>query len=634
MDALFLYGEPWVLRPKWEKRYVFIVARSNGVHVIKCHMHKLHGILVHEGCDNNAVGALMNVLIFVGTFFVMTDFAVLENIDAYRDEGMGDVIFSEPFLRESDIKSKRFEGMITLYKGDDEVTYQMVRSHPRFKHHTNKKCNKIPPLLKVNEKDVMHGVSHAYQKLKGFYKGVLNLGPDYIRNAKTEEWLTRGHISVHEVLYKVEDIATCLVKYVKFWDDWEVDRYGNANLGRYGVSVPALTKDHKRNEDQYAVSRGLNTPYSRYGINIIFWKISNVVPTLRNPQYAISNTWIHRDPDNSTNNVLIPLDSWISGLLVYKFPLSVPHEDGTKSYSSNLHDGFEQPNASSNKADGFGHSGREKPTSRPDGNPRSNEDLVTHGDDRQHDDMPRSPTFASFLHEESSQKKVNFRTLETEQPDLADVLIHMWSVLELTSRFEITQYGKVSSSFQFSCATGLEGILDHGPWLIPNAPFILRKLTLISKLSKEELTYVHVWIKCHGVLVLEFTADGLSAIATRLGTLVLLDPCTVIRSMQSLGRMDYARALVDIRIDQALNHDDMQFPKRAMVDLIKEGGTPNDGFQTVQRKGFRGPLVSKQEDIMKHMDDLVDNTRKKGEAPPKKKTVFGPNVKAAEHGNV
>ncbi|GKC77755.1 hypothetical protein Tco_1128529 [Tanacetum coccineum] len=27
-------------------------------------------------------------------------------------------------------------------------------------------------------------------------------------------------------------------------------------------------------------------PYSRYGINIIFWKISNVVPTPRNPQYT------------------------------------------------------------------------------------------------------------------------------------------------------------------------------------------------------------------------------------------------------------------------------------------------------------------------------------------------------------
>ncbi|GJX82013.1 homeodomain-like protein [Tanacetum coccineum] len=124
--------------------------------------------------------ALMNVPIFVGTFFDVSDFAVLEDMDAYRDEGMDDVIFGEPFLREVGIKTNWFEGIITLYKSDDEVTYQMVRSHPRFKHHTNEQCNKIPPLLKVSEKDKKNGISHAYQKLKGFYKGVLNLGSDYI----------------------------------------------------------------------------------------------------------------------------------------------------------------------------------------------------------------------------------------------------------------------------------------------------------------------------------------------------------------------------------------------------------------------------------------------------------------------
>ncbi|GKA52914.1 putative reverse transcriptase domain-containing protein [Tanacetum coccineum] len=143
--------------------------------------------------------ALMNVPIFVGTFSIVIDFAVLENIDAYRDEGMGNVIFGELFLREVGIKTRRFKGMITIYNGNDEVTYQMVRSHPRFKHHTNEQCNKIPPLLKVSEEDKMNGISHPYQKLKGFYKGVLNLGPDYIRDAKMEEWLTRGHISVHEM---------------------------------------------------------------------------------------------------------------------------------------------------------------------------------------------------------------------------------------------------------------------------------------------------------------------------------------------------------------------------------------------------------------------------------------------------
>ncbi|GJV69442.1 hypothetical protein Tco_1484951 [Tanacetum coccineum] len=99
------------------------------------------------------------------------DYPILEDMDAYRDDGMGDVIFGEPFLREVGIKTKRFKGIITLYNGDDEVS----------------------------EKDVKNGISHAYQKLKGFYKGVLKLGPDYIRDAKMEEWLTRGHISVHEM---------------------------------------------------------------------------------------------------------------------------------------------------------------------------------------------------------------------------------------------------------------------------------------------------------------------------------------------------------------------------------------------------------------------------------------------------
>ncbi|GJT13607.1 hypothetical protein Tco_0860649 [Tanacetum coccineum] len=153
--------------------------------------------MVYKG--NNVIEALMNVPIFVGNFFVVTDFAVLENMDDYRDEGMGDVIFGKPFLREVGINAKRFEGMITIYNGNDEVTYQMVRSHSRFKYHTNKQCNKIPPLLKVSEEDEMNRISHPYKKLKGFYKGVLNLGPDYIRDLKMEEWLTREHISVYEM---------------------------------------------------------------------------------------------------------------------------------------------------------------------------------------------------------------------------------------------------------------------------------------------------------------------------------------------------------------------------------------------------------------------------------------------------
>ncbi|GJT30342.1 putative reverse transcriptase domain-containing protein [Tanacetum coccineum] len=148
---------------------------------------------------HNVIGALMNVPIFVGTFSAMMDFAVLENMDDYCDEEMGDVIFGEPFLKEVGIKTRLFKGMIIIYDGDNEVTYQIVRSNLRFKLHTNKQCNKIPPLLKVSKEDKINEISHPYKKLKGFYKGVLNLGPDYIRDARIEEWLTREHISLHEM---------------------------------------------------------------------------------------------------------------------------------------------------------------------------------------------------------------------------------------------------------------------------------------------------------------------------------------------------------------------------------------------------------------------------------------------------
>ncbi|GKF31719.1 hypothetical protein Tco_0101517 [Tanacetum coccineum] len=127
--------------------------------------------MVYKG--DNVVGTLMNVPIFVGTFLVVTDFVVLEDMDAYRDEGMGDVIIGEPFLREVGINARRFDGMITIYNGDDEVTYQMVQSHLRFKHHTNEQCNKIPPLLKDSDAFLAHNLAHKrnLENLPSKYQG-------------------------------------------------------------------------------------------------------------------------------------------------------------------------------------------------------------------------------------------------------------------------------------------------------------------------------------------------------------------------------------------------------------------------------------------------------------------------------
>ncbi|GKF26919.1 hypothetical protein Tco_0082813, partial [Tanacetum coccineum] len=62
---------------------------------------------------------------------------VVENMDGYRDQDMGDVIFGEPFYKASCVEARRFDGLITIYNGSDSMTYQMARSHPRFKHLSN-----------------------------------------------------------------------------------------------------------------------------------------------------------------------------------------------------------------------------------------------------------------------------------------------------------------------------------------------------------------------------------------------------------------------------------------------------------------------------------------------------------------
>nr|GEV90994.1 putative reverse transcriptase domain-containing protein [Tanacetum cinerariifolium] len=65
----------------------------------------------------NVVGAFMNVPIFFRNDFVVTDFAVVKNLDAYSDEGMGVVIVGKPFCREIYVETRRFDGMITIYNG-------------------------------------------------------------------------------------------------------------------------------------------------------------------------------------------------------------------------------------------------------------------------------------------------------------------------------------------------------------------------------------------------------------------------------------------------------------------------------------------------------------------------------------
>ncbi|GKA11089.1 beta-caryophyllene synthase, partial [Tanacetum coccineum] len=109
-------------------------------------------------------------------------------------------------------------------------------------------------------------------------------------------------------------------------------------------------------------------------------------------------------------------------------------------------------------------------------------------------------------------------------------------------------------SFQFSSMDGLDAMLENGLWFIWNNPLILEKWHPDENLLKEDVSTIPVWVKLHGVPVTAFSDDGLSAIATKLGTL-MLESYTFDMCMQSWGRSSYARVMIELRADVGLKHD-------------------------------------------------------------------------------
>nr|GEU50779.1 hypothetical protein [Tanacetum cinerariifolium] len=63
---------------------------------------------------------------------------------------------------------------------------------------------------------------------------------------------------------------------------------------------------------------------------------------------------------------------------------------------------------------------------------------------------------------------------------------------------------------------GLEDVLKNGPWMIRNSPIILKKWSMSTHLSKEELTRILVWVKIHDVPIQFFSEDGLSIITSQI----------------------------------------------------------------------------------------------------------------------
>nr|GEV72663.1 hypothetical protein [Tanacetum cinerariifolium] len=138
--------------------------------------------------------------------------------------------------------------------------------------------------------------------------------------------------------------------------------------------------------------------------------------------------------------------------------------------------------------------------------------------------------------------------------------------------------------------TGLEQVLEKGPWLIRNQPIILTKWSPNMSLSRDKVTKVPVWVKVHKVPVVAYSEDGLSIIATQLATMAIpiMDG-----EGHTMAKIDVKYEWKPPRCSECLvfGHSNEQCPKQ-VTEVPKENVTAqSDGFTTVQNRKKKGKQV-------------------------------------------
>ncbi|GKE08610.1 retrotransposon protein, putative, ty1-copia subclass [Tanacetum coccineum] len=172
-----------------------------------------------------------------------------------------------------------------------------------------------------------------------------------------------------------------------------------------------------------------------------------------------------------------------------------------------------------------------------------------------------------------SRKKLNFRTLFTPGGNGIDVVVPVESIRAISERFANTAYGSfLGKRVAYPVVANYvrntwDAMLENGPWFIRNNPLILKKWHPDESLLKEDVSIVPVLVKLHGVPITTFSEDGLSDIATKLGTPLMLDFYTSDMCMQSWGTSSYARAMIELRVDVELKDNIVV----AMPKITEEG---------------------------------------------------------------
>nr|GEV73045.1 ATPase, F1/V1/A1 complex, alpha/beta subunit, zinc knuckle CX2CX4HX4C [Tanacetum cinerariifolium] len=99
---------------------------------------------------------------------------------------------------------------------------------------------------------------------------------------------------------------------------------------------------------------------------------------------------------------------------------------------------------------------------------------------------------------------------------------------------------------------GIKEVINNGPWMVNNKPLVVQKWSIDMCMDKAEPKRIPVWVKMRNVLMEAWSVKGISALASSIGKPVIMDDITTRMCITGIGRIGFARVLVEIDAEKGI----------------------------------------------------------------------------------
>nr|GFC04330.1 RNA-directed DNA polymerase, eukaryota, reverse transcriptase zinc-binding domain protein [Tanacetum cinerariifolium] len=100
--------------------------------------------------------------------------------------------------------------------------------------------------------------------------------------------------------------------------------------------------------------------------------------------------------------------------------------------------------------------------------------------------------------------------------------------------------------FKFKSEDGFQSVIGNGPWLVDQKPLFVQRWVAGICLSKPEPARLPLWVKIYNVPLEAWNVEGISRIASRIGTPIIMDKVTTVMCQRGYERASFARVLIEV----------------------------------------------------------------------------------------